>query len=101
MNFTSMNKDELEAYALVHFGINLDKRKRLEDLQAQVAHYESKKMTVKKTAEISGERVPKFVRNIHTNVVWPWNPLYKGNADLEVIEWEPRNADDQSSGPDQ
>jgi hypothetical protein len=34
------------------------------------------------------ERQPKIVRNLMTGVEWPWNPIYKGNADLEVIEWE-------------
>lgn len=85
-----MNKDELEAYARKEFAYELDKRRRLDDLIEQVKSFETMKGKPKAVASetVKKERAPKTVRNIHTGVEWPWNPLYSGNADLEVIEWE-------------
>lgn len=85
-----MNKDELEAYARKEFGYELDKRRRLDDLIEQVKSFETMKGKPKPvTSETAKkERTPKTVRNIRTGVEWAWNPLYSGNADLEVIEWE-------------
>jgi|688.fasta_scaffold991309_2 hypothetical protein len=92
MDVSTMNKDELFDFALKQFGVTIDKRRRLEELQAQVAKYQTIGARTKPKV-MPGERVPAFVRNIRTGVVWPWNPLYKGNPDLEVIEWEPENAE--------
>jgi hypothetical protein len=36
---------------------------------------------------------PKTVRNIITGNVFSYDDLFKGNPDLEVIEWEEENAD--------
>jgi hypothetical protein len=84
-----MNKDELEVYAKEQFGVSIDKRRRLPDLVDQVKRYSKVKA---KPAEVEPEpkreRLPKKVRHIKTGVVWSWNPLYKGNQDLEIIEWE-------------
>jgi hypothetical protein len=82
-----MTKDELEKYAKDRFGVEIDKRRRIDDIVAQVESLEKNKG---KPAEPDkpAARAPKLVRNLFTGVVWPWNPIYKGNADLEVVEWE-------------
>lgn len=85
-----MNKDELEEFALKEYQFNIDKRRRLDDLIEQVKSFASKKPKVEAAAEekAKGDRTPKKVRHIKTGVEWWWNPLYSGNPDLEVIEWE-------------
>lgn len=83
-----MNKDELEAYARKELGFELDKRRRLDDLILQVKHIASSKTKPVEEKKAKGERIPKTARHIKTGVEWPWNPLYSGNPDLEIIEWE-------------
>lgn len=82
-----MNKDELEAFALENLGYNIDKRRRLDDLVEEVKARLASKAKPVVEEKPKGERVPVRVRNIHTGVEWEWNPLYRGNPDLEVIEW--------------
>ena len=81
-----MNKDELETFARENYAFEIDKRRRLDDLVEQVKGLAV--MKAKPKEKPKGERVPKRVRNLMTGVEWDWNPIYKGNADLEVIEWE-------------
>ena len=85
--FEEMNKDELEIYARDTFSHELDKRRRLDDL---IEHVKSLEKNKGKPVEEKpkGERTPKKVRHIKTGVEWFWNPLYTGNPDLEIIEWE-------------
>lgn len=84
-----MNKDELEAYARKQFNFELDKRRRIDDLIEQVKGLEVMKGKPKVEDPTAKKvRKPKMCRNIRTGVEWPWNPLYEGNADLEIIEWE-------------
>lgn len=87
VNIEKMDKDELEAFALKSFGVELDKRRRLPDLVEQVKGLQRMKG---KPAEPTAkkERKPKMCRNIRTGVVWPWNPIFEGNSDLEITEWE-------------
>lgn len=82
-----MDKDQLEAYALKTFGFELDKRRRLPDLVEQVKGLERMKGKPVEKAE-KKTRTPKTCRNRMTGVEWAWNPLYEGNPDLEIIEWE-------------
>lgn len=83
-----MNKDELETYARKTFGFELDKRRRIDDLIEQVKGLQVMKGKPKEETAVKKERKPKTCRNIRTGVEWPWNPLYEGNADLEITEWE-------------
>lgn len=93
--FHAMTKDELEDYARKRYGVELDKRRRHDDLVAQVEALDKNKGKAPEVKDATPRaRQPKLVRNLITGVVWPWNPIYKGNADLEVIEWEQMNADD-------
>lgn len=83
-----MDKDQLEAYARKTFGVELDKRRRLPDLIEQVKGLERMKGKPAPEKAEKKVRTPKTCRNILTGVVWPWNPVYEGNRDLEIIEWE-------------
>lgn len=82
-----MSKDELDIYARDNFGVELDKRRRIDDLVEHVKVLIANKGEPVKE-EVKAERKPKKVRHIKTGVEWFWNDLYKGNPDLEVIEWE-------------
>jgi hypothetical protein len=88
------DKDVLEAYARVRFGREIDKRKRLETLKAEVRslidgttqRVEAEEAAAEHRATNPG--TPKTVRHKGNGFTFPWNPLYAKNADLEVIEWE-------------
>lgn len=82
-----MNKDELEVFARKELGFEIDKRRRIDDLIDQVKNLQRMKGKPK-AAEKKKERTPKTARHIKTGVEWAWNPLYEGNPDLEIIEWE-------------
>jgi hypothetical protein len=82
-----MSKDELDIYARDKFAVELDKRRRIEDLVEHVKTLVNNKGKVVEAA-VKAERKPKIVRHLKTGVEWFWSPLYKGNPDLEVIEWE-------------
>jgi hypothetical protein len=88
VNISELDKDQLEEYARKKFGVELDKRRRLPDLIEQVKGFE--RMKGKPAAEKveKKDRTPKTCRNIYTGVVWDWNPVFEGNRDLEIIEWE-------------
>lgn len=86
-NIEMMSKDELDIYARDKFGVELDKRRRIDDLVEHVKALEARKGKPVEE-EVKTERQPKKVRHIKTGVEWFWSPLYKGNPDLEVIEWE-------------
>ncbi len=86
-NFKEMDKDQLEEYARKAFGVELDKRRRLPDLIEQVEGLERMKGKPVEKA-VKKERTPKTCRNVRTGVVWAWNPIYEGNSDLEITEWE-------------
>lgn len=81
-----MSKDELEEFARKEYAFEIDKRRRLDDLVDQVKRLAVMKAKPK-VEEKKGERVPVRCRNIHTGIEWEWNPLYRGNPDLEIIEW--------------
>ena len=84
----AMNKDELEAYARKAFGFELDKRRKIDDLVEQVKGLEKMKAQPKTEEKPKGPRKPKLCRNIKTGNEFQWNPIYEGNPDLEIIEWE-------------
>lgn len=74
-----MNKDELFEYAKANFGVTLDRRKKLHDLQAEVEALGSPRI---KVADVPSTPTRK-VRNKRTGVIWDWNPVYADNPDLE------------------
>lgn len=74
-----MNKDELYEYAKANFGVTLDRRKKLYDLQQEVEALGSPRVTVQDVP--TGN--PKKLRNKRTGMIWDWNPVYADNPDLE------------------
>jgi hypothetical protein len=93
----TLDKDGLEAYARQHFQRELDKRKKHSTLVDEVLalHHGTTqaKEKVAAAAEVAAERranaQPKRVRHkLFPERVYPWNPQFKGNTSLEVIEWK-------------
>jgi len=92
----TFNKDQLEDYARKHFGRELDKRKKLETLRAEVISLyngdtqrrEAREAEAKALAERRAKAKPKLVRHKVNGTIWEWNPNFEGNHMLEVIEWE-------------
>lgn len=90
----TLDKDELEAYARDNFGRELDKRKKVETLRAEVlALISGETQAAEKVEAVAAEKAanpgtPKTVRHKLNGYEFPWNPLYAKNSDLEIIEWE-------------
>ena len=84
------NKDEVYEQALNQFGMKLDRRLKLSDLQDQLQRLETERDNPTPAQKVMR---PKTVRNIITGNVFSYDDLFKGNPDLEVIEWEEENAD--------
>lgn len=84
------NKDEVYEQALNQFGMKLDRRLKLSDLQDQLRRLETERDNPAPAPKVMR---PKTVRNIITGNVFSYDDLFKGNPDLEVIEWEEENAD--------
>ena len=84
------NKDEVYEQALNQFGMKLDRRLKLSDLQDQLQRLETERDNTTTAPKVMR---PKTVRNIITGNVFSYDDLFKGNPDLEVIEWEEENAD--------
>lgn len=74
-----MNKDELYEYAKANFGVSLDRRKKLQDLQAEVNALGTPPTKVEDVPSLPVKRL----RNKRTGVIWDWNPVYADNPDLE------------------
>ena len=78
-------KDELYKKAKKDFDVKLDRRMTLSQLQDQMTRLEKERdnPTPKKK-----EPKPVRVRNIVTGNEFSYDPIWKGNPDLQVIEWE-------------
>jgi hypothetical protein len=85
-------KDELYDTALNEFGVKLDRRQKMADLEEQVNKLKINKAD---SSPVSKElkNVPKTVRNIVTGNEFPYTSAFKGLSDLEVIEWETEDGD--------
>ena len=96
----TLDKDGLELYARTEFNRELDKRKRIDTLRAEVKalldgstqkrEAAEAKEAAKVEARASSTPVKarhKTLKNPATGEYWEfeWNPLYAGNADLEPI----------------
>ena len=78
-------KDQIFEDAKEKFDVTLDRRLKLSDLQEQYAKLESGKARKRYEPKI---RKPKRVRNIFTGNEFDYSEYFKGDPDLEVIEWE-------------
>ena len=83
-------KDEIFIQAKEDFNVNLDRRLTLEQLEDQVQRLAKDKANPPKKTE---ELIPKRVKNVITGNEFDYNPIFKNNPDLQVIEWETDNGD--------
>lgn len=83
-------KDQLFAETQKEFDVKLDRRMKLSDLQDQVERLKAQKILKRdgKDVEVPKSKTPKTVRNIFTGNLFSYDPIWKGNPDLEVVEWE-------------
>lgn len=79
-------KDELFKEAKAEFGVKLDRRMSLEQLEDQMLRL--RKHGGEPAEEEVKQSVPKRVRNIITGNEFDYDPIWKGLPDLQVIEWE-------------
>lgn len=74
-----MNKDELYEYAKANFGVTLDRRKKLHDLQVEVDSLGVPRAKIEDEIALPVKKL----KNKRTGVIWDWNPVYADNPDLE------------------
>ena len=86
-----MTKDEIFEDAKANHDVELDRRMKLSDLKEQWKKLEEGQEMAEDAPKM---RVPKTVRNIFTGNVLAYNEYFKGNPDLEIIEWEDGDGDD-------
>lgn len=82
-----LTKDEISQLAIEEFGVELDLTKKHAALMVELENLR-RNGGLAPEPEPMKERAPKRVRNIKTGNEFGWSPLFKGNPDLEVIEWE-------------
>ena len=83
---TCRSKDELEAYAKGMFGVDLDKRKKLDELKAQVRTLVAGgdlKTPSEDTTPTTG--APGFVKHHKTGAVFHYQPLLKERVGVDLI----------------
>lgn len=86
-----MTKDEIFEDAKANHDVELDRRMKLSDLKEQWKKLEEGQEMAEDAPKM---RVPKTVRNIFTGNVLAYNEYFKGNPDLEIIEWEDGDGND-------
>tara|TARA_Y100000996_G_scaffold388705_1_gene348480 strand:- start:19 stop:291 length:273 start_codon:yes stop_codon:yes gene_type:complete len=84
-------KDELYEEAENQFGVKLDRRMKLSDLQDQMTRLRENKKNPPPEKKV---RLPLTVRNVVTGNEFPYTDAFKGLPDLEVIEWQDAEDDD-------
>ncbi len=88
----ALEKDDLYNEALEKFGVILDRKRKLEELRAQVEK-------LRQGASVEGLKFKdaqkyvrtRLLRNRITGVIWPYNEAYAKNPDLEPYfgeEWD-------------
>ena len=85
-----MTKDEIFEDAKANHDVELDRRMKLSELKEQWKKLEEGQEMAEDAPKM---RVPKTVRNIFTGNVLAYNEHFKGNPDLEIIEWEDGDGD--------
>ena len=91
MEETKTVKDDLYIEGKEEFGVTLDRRSTLADLQDQMDRL---RKNGKQPEKVLHARVPKKLRNVVTGNVFDYDPLFAKNPDLEVIEWETIDGDE-------
>lgn len=85
---SNTKKDAIFLKAKEEYDVKLDRRLTLAQLEEQVNRLAEDKANPK---PIEKELVPKRVRNVITGNEFDYNPIFKNNPDLLVIEWETDN----------
>lgn len=85
-------KDAIFEEAQDKYGVKLDRRMKLSEMQDHLARLELQKNQPEVTPQAM--KTPKTVRNVFTGNTFSYSPLFKGNPDLEVIEWEEEDGND-------
>jgi len=85
---SNTKKDEIFLQAKEDYNVKLDRRLTLAQLEEQVQRLAEDKANPK---PVEKELVPKRVRNVITGNEFDYNPIFKNNPDLLVIEWETDN----------
>jgi hypothetical protein len=85
---SNTTKDEIFLQAKEDYNVKLDRRLTLAQLEEQVQRLAEDKANPK---PVEKELVPKRVRNVITGNEFDYNPIFKNNPDLMVIEWETDN----------
>ena len=76
-----MDKDQLEAYALANHGVELDKRKKLDDLRAQVAEMDAPPQP-KGNVKAARKEPEGYLRHPTNHRVYKATPLLKARGDM-------------------
>jgi len=85
MSETKTKKDDLYSEALEEFGTKLDRRLTLQQLEDQLSRLKTAKNSpINQQPKLR----PKIVLNMVTGHKFPYHSAFKGNADLQVVEWE-------------
>jgi hypothetical protein len=79
-----LKKDDIFEQAQKEFGVKLDRRLKLSDLEDR---YELLAREKKNPTPKVKLKYPKVVKNIFTGHEFEYIPQFKGNSSLEVIEW--------------
>ena len=83
-------KDDVFIQAKEDFGVRLDRRLTLAQLEEQMQQLAKNKANPQPAQK---ELVPKRVKNVITGNEFEYNPIFKNNPDLQIIEWETENGD--------
>ena len=87
---SNTKKDDVFIQAKEDFGIQLDRRLTLAQLEEQMQQLARNKANPQPAQK---ELVPKRVKNVITGNEFEYNPIFKNNPDLQIIEWETENGD--------
>jgi hypothetical protein len=83
-------KDDVFIQAKEDFGVKLDRRLTLSQLEEQLQQLAKNKANPQPEEP---QLVPKRVKNVITGNEFEYNPIFKNNPDLQIIEWSTDNGD--------
>ena len=83
-------KDDVFIQAKEDFGVKLDRRLTLSQLEEQLQQLANNKANPQPEQK---QLIPKRVKNVITGNEFEYNPIFKNNPDLQIIEWEADNGD--------
>ena len=90
MKKANTKKDDVFIQAKEDFGVKLDRRLTLSQLEEQLQQLANNKANPQPEQK---QLIPKRVKNVITGNEFEYNPIFKNNPDLQIIEWETDNGD--------